>query len=521
MATRKLPIGIQGFETIRKEGYLYVDKTDMVWQIANDKSYNFLSRPRRFGKSLLTSTLKCYFEGRKDLFEGLKIMDLETEWPKRQVFSFDFSGNETADNLFHYIDTRLDDYEQIYGKKEKDVTFASRFVSLLEKAHKATGLQVAVLVDEYDTPLLHSLLNPECLEAISLIYRSFFPALKTACDHLKCVFVTGIVKYAQLNLVSSFNSFSILDFRQQYAAVCGITQQEIIDNFQPELQAMSEENGWSVDETLDRLKDMYYGYRFSDDEDDVEMVYNPFALISALGDKEISPYWAASGGGRLLTDMLMEAYNMNMDLENIVASSISLVTTDDIIRDFTVLLYQSGYLTIKDCDEDFYTLGIPNNEVREALYEVVLPNAVDKNYDEVDNSIYRIRRALNADDIPTMMENLKQLFAETPYSQNSQEYLTEERYRFIMRQTFSLVGCRIEEERQVAKGRIDMVAEYMKNTVLIFEMKLDKNGGVDAAVAQHEDRDYAAAYGADGKKVYKIAVSFCSDKRGIADYRIV
>jgi len=520
MATRKLPKGVQGFEKIRKEGYLYVDKTDIVWQIANGDVYNFLSRPRRFGKSLLTNTLKCYFEGRKDLFEGLKIMDLETEWPKRQVFFFDFSGKETAEDLYHHINTILAKYETIYGKFKTDESLSDRFVSLMENAHEKTGQQVAVLVDEYDAPLQHTLFKDEEHEKMVVVYRSFFPALKTAGDHLKCLFLTGITKFTQLSLFSTLNNISIIGNKPKYATVCGITQQEILDNFQPELQAMGDENGWTMDETVARLKDMYDGYRFSKDANPDKMVYNPYSLICALDDREMMNYWASSGGSRLLIDILQKSYDRNIDLENCTLSALDMETADVSIDNVPLFLYQAGYLTIKDYNGRNYKLGFPNMEVRNTLYDMILPKILRKDKSNVTSSIGNIQDALDADDIPTMMENLKQLFAETPYSQNSQEYLTEERYRFIMRQTFSLVGCRIEEERQVAKGRIDMVAEYMKNTVLIFEMKLDKNGGVDAAVAQHEDRDYAAAYGADGKKVYKIAVSFCSDKRGIADYQI-
>jgi len=291
---RRLPLGIQGFEEIRKEEYLYVDKTDLAWQIANGNKYNFLSRPRRFGKSLLTSTLKCYFEGRKDLFEGLKIMELEKEWPKRQVFSFDFSGFETADSLFHHIDSRLDDYEMIYGKKERNKTLVDRFIYLMKSAYEKTGQQVAVLVDEYDAPLQHTLFKKEEHEAIVTVYRSFFPALKTAGDYLKCLFLTGITKFTQLSLFSTLNNVSIIGSWQEYATVCGVTQQEILDNFQPELEAMGKANGWTTDETLAKLKTAYDGYRFSSDAAPDKMVYNPYSLINALSRKEIGNYWVSS-----------------------------------------------------------------------------------------------------------------------------------------------------------------------------------------------------------------------------------
>jgi len=497
-----------------------VDKTDLAWQIANGNIYNFLSRPRRFGKSLLTSTLKCYFEGRKDLFEGLKIMELEKEWPKRQVFSFDFSGKETAEKLNNYLVDTIGEYEKTLGRSDY-TNLDDRFMALMQKAYKKTGHQVAVLVDEYDAPLQHTLFKKDEHEAIVTVYRSFFPALKTAGDYLKCLFLTGITKFTQLSLFSTLNNISIIGTWEKYATVCGITQQEICDNFQPELEAMSEANGWTMDETLDKLKTAYDGYRFSSDTNPEKMVYNPFSLINALSTGNITNYWASSGGSSLLSEMLQRTDAGNINFEQCVIKKSSFEGADASLRNMTLVMYQLGYLTIKDYDGAFYIVGIPNNEVRESLYEVVLPNAIHKAYDDVDSSIFRIREALKKDDIDTMMKNLQQLYAETPYSHNSKEYLTEERYRFIMRQTFSLVGCRIEEERQVAKGRIDMVASYQNKTILVFELKMAGNGDIEDAMQQMEERDYAAAYAQENKKLYRIAVSFSSEKRGIESYEVL
>jgi len=521
MAARKLPVGIQGFEEVRKGEYLYVDKTDMVWQIANGVKNNFLSRPRRFGKSLLTSTLKCYFEGRKDLFEGLKIMDLETEWPKRQVFSFDFSGKETAEDLYHHINTTLAKYEAIYGKFETDESLSDRFVSLMEKAREATGHQVAVLVDEYDAPLQHTLFKPEEHEKMVVVYRSFFPALKTASDHLKCLFLTGITKFTQLSLFSTLNNISIIGFDPQYATVCGITQQEILDNFQPELREMGAKNGWTTDETIAKLRDMYDGYRFCEDSDPQKMVYNPYSLICALGDKKIRNYWASSGGSRLLTDLLQNAESKRINLDNCMVSKYDLEMADVSLSKVALFLYQAGYLTIKDYDGYDYTLCIPNEEVRYALYEIILPGVTGEDEEDMKDSIRRIRGALRDGDITTMMENLKQFLAETPYSRDGKNYRYEEFYRMVMRATFTLVGCRVEEEKQMATGRIDLVARFEDKAILVFELKMKDNGGLEAAKKQLGDNRYTAAFSAENASVYGIAVSFDSEKRGIEDYRIM
>jgi len=480
--SRRLPLGIQGFEEIRKEGYLYVDKTDLTWQIANGNKYNFLSRPRRFGKSLLTSTLKCYFEGRNDLFEGLKIMELEKEWPKRPVFSFDFSGLETADALSDYISGMLDIYEKEYGKGSF-TNLNSRFAYLIEKAYEKTGQQVAVLVDEYDAPLQHTLFKEKEHEAIVTVYRSFFPALKTAGDYLKCLFLTGITKFMQLSLFSTLNNVSIIGSWQEYATVCGVTGKEIVDNFQPELEAMSKANGWTVDETLAKLKTAYDGYRFSEDADPEKMVYNPFSLINALSRKKIGNYWASSGGSSLLNELLKEGYSKKIDLENCMVSKFDLETSDVSLSKIGLFLYQSGYLTIKDYDGYDYTLCIPNEEVRYSLYEIILPNIMNEDEEDVKSSIRRIRAALRDDDIDTMMKNLQQFLSETPYSRDKDNYKYEEYYRMIMRAVFSLVGCRVQEEKHVATGGIDFVARYGNKTTLVFELKMNRNGGIEAAKA--------------------------------------
>jgi len=515
---RKLPKGIQGFEKIRKEGYLYVDKTDMAWMIANGDQNNFLSRPRRFGKSLLTSTLKCYFEGRKELFEGLKIMELEREWPRRAVFAFDFSGCVTADALADYLNGKLCEYERIYGKSDFNQP-AARFVSLMEKAHEQTGHSVAVLVDEYDAPLQHTLFHQEDHDPVVAVYQSFFPAMKTGSDHLKCLFLTGITKFTQLSLFSTLNNISILSFQPEYASVCGITQQEILDNFQPELKAMGSKNGWTEDQTIARLKEEYDGYRFSYDVDVSEKVYNPYSLICALDEGRLLNYWASSGGSSLLSQLLEKAGIEGLDLEKCSVGINKMETSDVSPDNVPLFLYQSGYLTIKGKDERTYELGFPNHEVQSALYEIVLPNALRKQESSVSSSVSRMADALISADFETMMENLKQLFSETPYAQKSEEYLSEERYRFILRVAFSLAGCKVEEEKQMATGRIDLVATY-RDTVLLFELKLDNNGGLEAAKRQLLSRSYASAFSAEGKRIVPIAVCFCSDRRGIAEYEI-
>jgi len=515
---RLLSDGFQSFEEIRNEHRVYVDKTDMVWKIANTKKYNFLSRPRRFGKSLLTSTLKCYFEGRTDLFQGLKIMEKEKNWVKRAVFQFDFSGCETAESLENYLRDTVSEYEKIYGASDYTNTH-DRFKALMRNACEKTGQQVAVLVDEYDSPLQHTLTEEEEHKKLVKVYRSFFPVMKSGSDWLKCLFITGITKFTQLSLFSMLNTMSILSTNPDYATVCGITEQELIDNYMPEIEALGEKNGWTVEQTLQELRNMYDGYCFSNDLS--KSVYNPFSLISALADKNLGYYWASSGASAMLKDMLVKSEENGKRLEGRRISKMKLDTSDVSLKDSTNFLYQSGYLTIKDCYPDGFVLGIPNNEVRRALYDIVLPNITKKDSEDVDEAIEGMKCALADGNIAGMMENLKLVAAQTPYPTRKGEHVYEERFQFIVKGALILCGCRVQDEPHIATGRPDIVAQK-DNTTMVFELKLDNNGGLEAAKRQLADRNYTAAYLHKGCDVYAIAVSFSTDDsiRGISGYDI-
>jgi len=516
--TRRLPQGLQSFVQIRKEGYVIVDKTDLVWKIANGVRYNFLNRPRRFGKSLLTDTLACYLAGKKELFEGMKIMDLEQEWPQRHVFRFDFSGHETAQGLERYLQTSLELYEQKFGKSPF-TGLADKFSWLMQQACEQTGYTVGVVVDEYDSPLQHTLFNPTEHEKFVQVYRSFFPALKTSSQYLKCLFITGITKFTQLSLFSTLNNVSVLSTMPEYATVCGFTHQEIIDNFQPELEAMGQKFGQSVDQVLNDLRDMYDGYHFSDDTAPEKAVYNPFSLINALAEGRLRNYWAASGGSDLLDKMLQRTEVNKETLDGCTIDRDTLDLADVTPDNIPLFLYQCGYLTIKGASKHRYTLGFPNNEVRRSLYKIVLPNALRKRSYYVDNIMGDIQQALDNSDVATAMEKLKQLISSVPFAHDSEEYLTEERYRYLLKIAFYLVGCHIEEEKPMASGIIDLVAHY-DNCILVMELKLDSNGGLKAAKEQLDARNYAAAFAAEDKPVYAIAIELGSHERSITAYDI-
>ena len=513
---KKLPIGIQNFEELRNGGYHYVDKSDMVWEIANSYKFCFLSRPRRFGKSLLASTLHCYFAGRSDLFQGLKIMELEKEWPKRQVFHFDFSGISTAEKLRNIIEDSIKDYEVELHITEPKSDLSSRMIVLMKEAYSKTGQQVAVLVDEYDAPLQNTLFIKDEQEALKNIYRDFFPCFKTGSHLLKCLFLTGIMKFTQLSLFSVLNTVVNISFKKEYATVCGITKDELVQEFDAELEAVAEEKEITKPEAIAQMEAMYDGYHFNWRG---EGVFNPYSVINALSDRDMMNYWVSTGGNQMLSSMLERFGSKEIDYEGCVIERLFLEESDANATDVTLFLYQAGYLTIKDYSDGFYTLGFPNREVRQALYRIVLPNALSKNSQEVRNCTNRIKLALHQLDVPAAMENLQAIIAGTPYSQDNGWKALEERFVFIVKHIFYLCDCELEEERHVARGRIDLVAHHPK-CILVMEMKMDSNGGEEAAKEQMAARRYADAYKAERKPVFAISMEFSTERRGMTSYKI-
>ena len=370
---RRLPVGIQSFEKIRKDGYLYVDKTDIIWQLANrNKTYNYLSRPRRFGKSVLVDTLEAYFMGKKDLFEGLKIMQMETEWVKRPVIRLDMSrAGAEPETLRSYLNNIFKQYEEEYSlAPDPTDSLADRFNAIIVGAYEQTGLQVAILIDEYDSPLQHSWKTPQH-EACTAIYREVFAILKADDKYEKFVFITGITKFTQISLFSVLNNLSNISFEPEYAAICGITKEEVLRDFKPEINKLAECEDWTFDEAVAQLTAYYDGYHFC--RRNMVDVFNPFSLINALADSDLKNYWASSGATSLLPKFVddMELKLGNFDPCTILRQTIE--TSDVTGGGAELFLYQSGYLTIKDYQMGVYILGFPNSEVRQALYETVLP----------------------------------------------------------------------------------------------------------------------------------------------------
>ena len=372
-SNRRLPVGIQSFEKIRKEGYLYVDKTDIIWQLANtDKTYNYLSRPRRFGKSVLVDTLEAYFMGKKELFEGLKIMQLEKEWVKRPVIRLDMSrAGAEPESLKGYLDYTFQEYESLYEiEVGNNYSLATRLSEIIRTAYEQTGQQVAILIDEYDSPLQHSWKTP-LYEKCAAIYRDVFVILKSMDKYEDFIFITGCTKFTQFSITSGLNNLSFIGFDPEYAALCGITKEEAIRYFKPEINKLAACKGWTFDEAAMQLSSYYGGYHFSS-RNKVD-VFNPFCLINALADSDLKNYWFSSGTSPLLSKFEDDIKKRLKDFEYCPIISDTLETSDVTDGGAELVLYQTGYLTIKDCMMEIYILGFPNSEVRKALYKTVLP----------------------------------------------------------------------------------------------------------------------------------------------------
>ena len=518
---RKLPVGIQSFEEIRKGGYLYVDKTDIIWQLANrGKKYNYLSRPRRFGKSVLVDTLEAYFMGKKELFEGLKIMQMETEWVKRPVIRLDMSrAGAEPETLRSYLNNIFRQYEKEYSLVPDPAdSLADRFNAIIVGAYEQTGQQVAILIDEYDSPLQHSRKTPYH-EACTAIYREVFAILKADDKYEKFVFITGITKFTQISLFSVLNNLSNISFEPEYAAICGITKEEMLRDFKPEINKLAEYEDWTFDEAVAQLTAYYDGYHFS--RRNMVDVFNPFSLINALADSDLKNYWASSGATSLLPKFVDDMEIRLKDFDHSALLDTIIETSDVTGGGAELFLYQSGYLTIKGYINGTYLLGIPNFEVRQALNEIVLPTLAMRKNNNLQSTQAFLNVHLSLGNLPEAMKCLKALIADVPYSNKKLASMDmEERYRLIMSTIFNAIGCRVEVEKMIATGRIDMVVETT-NFIYVLELKLSNNGGVDAATEQMKVKQYAEPFKADKRKVIALAIELDDMGKGLVDWKEV
>ena len=521
MNIRKLPIGVQSFEALRNENFLYVDKTEFVYRLASEGRQYFLSRPRRFGKSLLLSTMRAYFEGKKELFTGLKISELEKDWIKYPVFYFDFNGNkyESSNDLATVLDSHLSKWEEIYGKNPAiaEENLPTRFNYLLEAAHKKTGLGVVVLVDEYDKSLLES--NSEALEKSKKLFKGFFGNLKSCDEHLKFTFITGVTKFSKVSIFSDLNQLNDISLDKRFSSICGITETELEDVFQPEIKEMAEEQNLSYEECLSQLKKMYDGYHFYQN---TEGVYNPFSLINALAAKDFKSYWFETGTPTFLIQKLKDTnYNPKVfttDQVPIDADTITDYRSES--NDPLPLFYQTGYLTIKGYDREIreYYLGYPNNEVRYSF----IKNLVPLFFHSEDNvnllAIGTFLKDLRAGRIEEVLLRFKSLFARLPYSTQTDDSVIEQNFQNVIYIVFILLGQFATVEEHYSHGRADCVLQTA-DYVYIFEFKRDKSA--DEALQQIEEKKYAEPFASDKRKILKVGVNFNSKEKNIAEWKVV
>lgn len=516
MTGRKLPIGIQSFEKLVDGDYLYIDKTEYIWKLVNEGSIYFLSRPRRFGKSLLLSTMKAYFEGKKELFAGLRLAELEQDWTAYPIFYFDFNGQNYKDSgsLSDVINQHLKKWEEIYGAENQSESLTIRFKCLIENAHKKTGLGVVVLVDEYDKPLLES--EGETLENNRALFKGFFGNLKSSDEHLKFVFITGITKFGKVSIFSDLNQLRDISLTEDYASICGISQAELEARLKPEIEAMAEKNKISYQECVERLRKMYDGYHFFQN---AVGVYNPFSLMNALCNKDFKSYWFETGTPTFLIEKIRAAnYNPQNFTDGVIADAASISNYRIENAGIIPLFYQTGYLTIKDCDDDgFYTLKYPNKEVEHAFINALAPEYLNIEVEDTPVNVQQFLHSLRAGKIDDVLARFKMLFARLPYSTRNDETVIEQNFQNVVYIVFMLLGQFVRVEEHYSHGRADCVVQT-KDFIYLFEFKRDKSA--DEALAQIEQKQYDASFAADGRKILKVGVNFSSDEKNIVEWKV-
>ena len=512
----KYPVGIQTFSKIRENGYLYIDKTQYIVDFREKQmSYVFLSRPRRFGKSLFASTLQAYFEGRKELFDGLAIADYEKEWVKHPVLHFDLSGAKhfDADALNNYLNLQLLPYEKLYGKGEGEIRPNERLDGIVKRACEQTGKKVVVIIDEYDAPLLDVVHEKDNLRQLRLIMQNFYSPLKKLDPYLEFTFITGITKFSQLSIFSELNNLDNISMFDQYSAICGISKTELTTQMRPDIEALGEALGMTYEECLAELTRFYDGYHFSEKSEDV---FNPFSLVKALNARKIDPYWFGSGTPSYLIKALQKYHVNVMDIEKRSCDVDDFDVSPEMMTSALPLLYQSGYLTIKKYNPILhrYTLEYPNREVKIGMLKSLAPNYLSPITLDNNSLVGDFLEKLYEADVDGAMVRLKAYLASIS---NRLSNKSERDFQTVFYLIFNLMGAHMRVEEDSAIGRADAVV-YMPDAVFVFELKYD--GSAEDAIRQIDEKGYLIPYSADGKRLYKIGVNYDSNQRTIGDWII-
>ena len=512
---KRLPVGIQTFSNIIEDDMLYIDKTEYIWNMIHLSKYIFLSRPRRFGKSLLVSTLQAYFEGRKDLFKGLFIETVEKDWTEFPVLRFDMSMGKhmEKEQLERYLLNILEENERHFGITSDSKDPNVRLKNLIASAYEKTGKKVVILIDEYDAPLLDVVHEEKTLPVLRNVMRNFYSPLKASDPYLQFVFLTGITKFSQLSIFSELNNLLNISMDEEYAAVCGITKEEMMTQAYDYIERLANANKWTNEETVRQLAQQYDGYHFTWPSPDI---FNPFSLLNAFARNRINDYWFASGTPTYLIEMLRK-FNVvpsKIGGGSVLASAFDAPTEN--LKDITPLLYQSGYITIKEYNRasKLYTLDIPNTEIRVGLMDSLLPNYVHEYCVEGGTTIGYMYLALLKEDLDEMFRLLQAYLLTVPYCDNAN---SEGHYQQLLYVIFSLFGRYVEVEVHTPTGRVDIVMKTDK-ALYLFELKL--NMSAQAAMKQIDLKDYASKFALSGLPIVKVGINFDPERRTIGDWTI-
>ena len=503
------PVGIQNFEKIRRDGYCYIDKTALVYQLVKTGSYYFLSRPRRFGKSLLISTLEAYFSGKKELFEGLAMEGLEKEWKRYPILHLDLNIEkyDTPDSLDDILNRNLVAWENLYGSDPAEVSLSLRFAGVVQRACEKTGERVVILVDEYDKPMLQAINSPELQDAYRSTLKPFYGVLKSMDGYIKFALLTGVTKFGKVSVFSDLNNLMDLSRDLRYFDICGISEEELLRDFSDDIHELASANGQTFEQACDRLKEDYDGYHFCPDSPGM---YNPFSILNTFAKKTYGSYWFETGTPTYLVELLKKS---DYDLEEVSHVETDANILDSIFTDDNPIpvIYQSGYLTIKGYDKRFgiYTLGFPNREVEEGFMNFLLPFYANVNKTSSPFEIKKFVTDVESGDIDGFMERLQSFLADCPYELAKDIELHYQNVLFIV---FCLAGLYTKVEYHTSRGRIDLVLQT-DSYVYVMEFKLD--GSAEQALQQIEDKQYALPFAKDSRKVYSIGVNFSSETRNI------
>ena len=514
---KKYPVGIQTFSELITKGYLYIDKTEYVYRMTHSNSkYMFLSRPRRFGKSLLTSTLRTYFEGPKELFEGLAIEKLETEWTQYPVLHFDMSLGKHLDKdaLNRYLHNMLENNEIRLGITTREAQDTNiRLTNLIMDAYAKYGKQVVVLIDEYDAPLLDVVHEERDLPTLRNVMRNFYSPLKACDPYLRYVFLTGITKFSQLSIFSELNNIQNISMVKEYAALCGITEKEMRTQMDADLDAFAEKTGMDKEQLVEKLKSYYDGYHFTWPSPDI---YNPYSLMNAFSEGELNAYWFGSGTPTYLIEMLRKYHTLPSEIGKEEVSLDDFDVPLELATNYMPLLYQAGYLTIKNRSVEFdsYFLDLPNQEVRLGLMKGLVSSYVVRDTRQSNKVLREMARCLSRNDMDGALRLLQTFLSTVPYTDNT-DY--EGHYQQVLYIIFSLLGYYVDVEVHTPRGRLDVVMRTA-HTLYIIEVKLDKSA--DEAMEQIDLKNYPERFALCGLPIVKVGINFDSGRHTIEDWTI-